>query len=176
MSHGVRAATPPSKIRGSFIFRAPGVDLDQDSVDDSVVHIFTALASAFAHVETLVLGFDDDDYIPVQEDLAELDPENWLVILPSMNAVTTLRVDSERSVSLAEALCQPTPVKLLPCLRSIRMYFHIYDGAKFNPCDVLMRYQPFIEENRDDKNVVNVSCEVLGYDNFESRHGDLKRQ
>ncbi|KAI0259606.1 hypothetical protein BC834DRAFT_974158 [Gloeopeniophorella convolvens] len=158
---------------GSFVLRAP--EVNQHSVEDSVTRIFTALASAFAHVETLVLGFDGDDYT-FNQVLDEPAPENWHVILPAMNAVTTLRVDSESSVSLARALCQPIPVKLLPRLRSIRLYFHVSDGTRFNPCDVLMRYQPLTEESRDGENVVDVSCEVLNHDNFNSRHDDLKRQ
>ncbi|KAI0261996.1 hypothetical protein BC834DRAFT_893539 [Gloeopeniophorella convolvens] len=157
---------------GSFVLRAH--EVERHGVVDSVAQISTALASAFAEVETLVLGLDDDDYISDREDLAAPDPENWHVLLPAMNAVTTLRVDGESSVSLAEALCQPSPVKLLPRLRSVRLYFHVSDGAKFNPCDVLTRYQPFIEESWDGQNVVDVSCEVLNNDNFDCRHYDLK--
>ncbi|KAI0258422.1 hypothetical protein BC834DRAFT_911540 [Gloeopeniophorella convolvens] len=160
--------------RGSFTLRACKVN--RHSVGDSAIQISATLASAFAKVEVLVLGFDGNGCVLSRYHRTAPDPGTWDAILPAMDAVTALRVDGESSVSLVEALCQPSPVKILPRLRNIRLSFHISDGDTFNPCDVLMRYQPLTEESRDGENAVDVSCAVFNQDNFEGRNDDLKCQ
>ncbi|KAI0261995.1 hypothetical protein BC834DRAFT_893537 [Gloeopeniophorella convolvens] len=168
----IQTCVPPALHDGSLLYLR-AIDLSSDLLMASVTNVSTAVAPVLATITTLILGFNNDGDIIIKElNLEPPEPANWLVMLSSLRAVTSLRVDNDLTTSVAHALCQEGRSQLLPQLRKIRLYFHMYDSD--NPCAILEGYDSFGHDRYDgDRTKFDISCEVVLRDNWDRRNEDV---
>ncbi|KAI0263305.1 hypothetical protein BC834DRAFT_327805 [Gloeopeniophorella convolvens] len=168
----IQTCVPPATHDGSFLYLR-AIELSSNLLMASVANISAAVAPVLATITTVILGFNNDgDIIAWELNLAPPEPANWLVMLFSLRAVISLRVDNDLTVSVAHALCQESSVKLLLQMRKIRLYFHIYDSGE--PCEVLEMYEPFCHKRFDRACAkFDASCEVVLRESWERRHRDI---
>ncbi|KAI0258812.1 hypothetical protein BC834DRAFT_909383 [Gloeopeniophorella convolvens] len=161
-----------ARTAGSITFRAR--HLDEDDVENSVVVVSEALGHIFSDVDTLILGFGDDINDGLLSRLSNQvspDIDIWQSVFSLFEKVTDLRIDSEFTADIAEVLNDEDSTGLLPELNTIKLIF-CSDDRRINPCVILRGYEPFADE-REDKRMVMVTCEVFTEALWFWRHAEI---